>query len=230
MFADAHGNADATERCIRLLQSRGADTLLFLGDAIGYLGYPRETVELIEDAAAVVLIGNHEAYALGQVSYPAAHEPIYRTQAAVRALGPAALGRMERRLPFYVYPDETGDILCVHGTPWDPLCGRVYPDSNFAAFDHLPFRAVVMAHTHRPFIERSGGTLVINCGSCGLPRDRGDLGACAVIDTETLDAEIVRFGIDAGLAMSDDPDVHESVARLFLRRPGDDRRPPGGLV
>jgi len=228
VFSDAHGNPHATAACIRVLRDRGAERLLFLGDAIGYLGHPRETIEMIEEVAAVCLIGNHEAYALGRASYPPEREPAYRTQEAARDLGAAGLARMDQRAPFWVHREASGDILFVHGSPWDPLSGCVYPDTHLAAFAHLPYRAVVMGHTHRPFVERSGQTLVLNCGSCGLPRDRGDLGSCALVDTDTLEVDIVRFPIDAGLAIQGDPGVHESVVRLFSRRPADDGPARGG--
>lgn len=228
IFSDAHGNAPATVACVREMLARGAERLVFLGDAVGYLGRGRETMEIIEASAEVVLLGNHEAYATGLARYPSEHEPVYRTQEAARELGKEHLARIAARSPFHVLHAGHGDLLMVHGSPWDPLSGYVYQDAELAPFGRLPYRAVVMGHTHRPFVARSGSVLVVNCGSCGLPRDRGDLGACALLDTESLEVEIVRFPVDAGHAIGDDPGVHESTVRLFARRPDGPPEDRGG--
>jgi hypothetical protein len=46
---------------------------------------------------------------------------------------------------------------------------------------------------------------IVNVGSCGLPRDVGNLASCAVYDTVTRTAEILRveFDVDELLAIMD---------------------------
>ena len=228
LFSDAHGNAAATADCIRELRARGAEHIVFLGDAVGYLGRGRETMEAIDAASDLCLLGNHDAYAAGLAPYPSEHEPVYRTREAAREIGERNVARLAARLPLHVQPAAPGNLLLVHGSPWNPLSGYVYPDADLTPFESLPYRAVVMGHTHRPFVRRSGTVLVVNCGSCGLPRDRGDLGACILLDTGSLEVEIVRFPIDATLAVAGDCAVHESTVRIFARRPAGGPESRGG--
>jgi len=110
--------------------------------------------------------------------------------------------------------------LLVHGAPDDPLEGYVYPDADLSDWDALPYDAVFMGHTHRPFARRVGTVLVANVGSVGLPRDAGGLASFAVLDTATGDCEHVRvpFAADEVVRRAG-PGLHPATAAALLRRP-----------
>jgi predicted phosphodiesterase len=65
-------------------------------------------------------------------------------------------------------------ILMVHGRPSAPLHGYLHKNDQPSPEETNGFDVIVMGHTHRPFIQQFGRTLVINAGSCGLPRDIGN--------------------------------------------------------
>src|SRR5256885_11971912 len=69
LFADIHSNLEAITACLAHAQALGADRFAFLGDLVGYGADPVAVLELIEAHAenkAIVLLGNHDAAALGE--------------------------------------------------------------------------------------------------------------------------------------------------------------------
>lgn len=69
-----------------------------------------------------------------------------------------------------------------------------YVDENFVK--GLDYDAVVLAHTHVPFVKRIKDKLVINTGSIGQSRDRDPRASFAIVDLEKFDAEIIRVKYD----------------------------------
>jgi len=66
------------------------------------------------------------------------------------------------------------DILMVHGSPADTLEGHVYPDGvSFVA--KYPYDAIFMGHTYHPFVSKCKKSIIVNVGSCGLPRHKAGL-------------------------------------------------------
>jgi hypothetical protein len=96
----------------------------------------------------------------------------------------------------------------------------VYPDADLRPLERLGTGAVFLGQTHRPFIGRSGETLVVNVGSCGLPRDCGDLGSACVFDDLTGVARIIRFDIREATraALRRCGPVAPQVMAVFARR------------
>jgi diadenosine tetraphosphatase ApaH/serine/threonine PP2A family protein phosphatase len=135
---------------------------------------------------------------LGELPLPAAKDETYRIGDARARLSAAdrdyVLGWPDHR----ALDVEGKKLLLAHGSPADRLQGYVYPDSDLTPFDGLEYDAVIMGHTHRPFVARRGDKLVVNVGSCGLPRDQGNLAAFGVFDASTFDCNIYRLPFSAG--------------------------------
>jgi diadenosine tetraphosphatase ApaH/serine/threonine PP2A family protein phosphatase len=69
LFADIHSNLEAISACLAHARGLGADRHAFLGDLVGYGADPVAVLDLIERHAAkgaVVVLGNHDAAALGR--------------------------------------------------------------------------------------------------------------------------------------------------------------------
>jgi hypothetical protein len=133
---------------------------------------------------------------LGEIPLAATRDRIYR-------IGPAR-ARLSISDNEYIasWPEQRiihiGEkrLLLVHGSPDNPLEGYIYPDGDLSVFDEVPYDAVFMGHTHHPFVSNRHGTLVVNVGSCGLPRDQGDLLALALYDSDENSSEVLRIHID----------------------------------
>jgi putative phosphoesterase len=197
LLSDAHGNHLWLAACLRKLNEFQVSSIYFLGDATGYLPGEAEVLRLLRSEAVYCQKGNHEAMLLGELPLPENKDATYGLAAARERLS------IEDReyiggWPTYRIVKLAGkNLLFVHGSPNNHLQEYVYPDSDLSMFDTVGYDAVVMGHTHRPFVAKRANTLVVNVGSCGLPRDQGDLPAFAVLDVTELSCHIYRLQFDA---------------------------------
>src|SRR5437867_12024038 len=119
LFADIHSNLEAITACLAHAKALGADRYAFLGDLVGYGADPVAVLDLIEQHAvhgAVVVLGNHDAAALGRTDdslNAGAQVAIEWTRAQLGERQRAFL----RRLPLVVKQD---DILFVHASAEAP--------------------------------------------------------------------------------------------------------------
>jgi putative phosphoesterase len=220
LLSDAHGNARGLQLCLAAARELGAEEIHFLGDAVGYMPEAVEVLELLRKAGASCVLGNHEAMLIGRLPADPSRESAYRHNDARRTLGPAGLSRIA------VWPegqliDRAGRrLLLVHGSPADPLEGRIYPDTPTDWLADVPADIVAVGHTHRPFIAENGSRLLVNVGSCGMPRDEGNALGFAMYDTAPHLVTIYRIRIDPEelLARWDADAVDDLVRMLFRRR------------
>jgi predicted phosphodiesterase len=198
LLSDAHGNREAFDQGLSLLRAAGAETVHFLGDAVGYLP-GTDVIDAIRESSVVAIRGNHDARVLaGQVDE--------QRDAILRHRETALAMTTEQRACVEAWPEQRevdspgGHLLLVHGSPADPLDGYVYPDTDLTPFAGTGRRAVFMGQTHRPFVRRLEGTVFVNVGSCGLPRDCGSLGAACLYDDVTGDVRVIRYDITSATA------------------------------
>jgi predicted phosphodiesterase len=228
LLSDAHGNPVGLDACLGRLREMGVDRLYFLGDAVGYMPEPERCLRSLADAGAECQLGNHEAMLLGSIPVPEDAASAYRLDDARADLAEG------REAELAAWPErreldlDGRKVLLVHGSPDDPLQGYVYPDSDLEAFASLPYDLVVTANTHRPFVRRSGDTVVANTGSAGMPRDVGDLVAFAVYDTRRGEVTVFRVRFDAGVVRERMTGrLHPSVDACLAR---DDPEPFGEVL
>jgi predicted phosphodiesterase len=143
---------------------------------------------------------------------------VYQLEAERSRLSPQTLDVLERLLPFREIVLEERRLLLVHGAPWDPLGGYVFPDTDLAPLAALPYDFIFMGHTHRPFVRTEAGTCVVNVGSCGLPRDIGSSSCFAVYDGGTGQVELIRPALDTELVRRTYPRAHPAVLAVLDRR------------
>lgn len=226
-LSDAHGNIEAFDQGLSLLEAQRCDRIFFLGDSIGYLSgdavVRRIAAEQIEP-----LRGNHEDMVIRN-AVPPEREAIYSLKKTRDDMSDQNLTTMtgwpsERRIE-----TDGGQLLLVHGSPRDPINGYIYPDTPIDQFATVGIKAIFCGHTHRPFIGRCNDTLLVNVGSVGLPRDDGRFGAVALYEPESGQAEILRFDITVATerALSRCGLVHPSVIDLLGRRA---ERPVGTFI
>jgi putative phosphoesterase len=221
-ISDAHGNVEAFRRGLEVLGGAGAEQVFFLGDSVGYFVGDSVLSELRARRMPAVL-GNHDRMLLKD-GVPGERDAVYRlaeTRARISA---------ENRRELETWPERRivefacGRALLVHGSPRDPVGGYVYEDTDFDARE-AGVEMIFMGNTHRPFHREQEGTLVVNVGSCALPRDHGGLGAVCILDTGARTVRILRFDITAETAeaLARCGGAHDSVMALAARRPADGR-------
>jgi putative phosphoesterase len=177
LVSDVHCNAQGLEAALAQLGT--LDLLLCAGDIVLQYRFSDDVISLLRAHDAVAIQGNHDKILLSPHG-----DAVRRSGQGERAHWDwlAALP-MQRRL------DVDGwRLLLAHGAPWDEPsslhCEYVYPTdaARLPRIARHDAEIVVLGHTHFPMLQRQGGTLVVNPGSCGEARNR-DLLSCGLIDT-----------------------------------------------
>jgi putative phosphoesterase len=218
LLSDVHGNLDALEGVLETLSARGIRSVYCLGDVVGYLPAAGQCLHALDRAGAVHQKGNHESMLLSPETVAASQEEVYRLELARRALDGSTLSRIGQWPESRIVEAGGRRLLLVHGSPTEPLSGRLYPDTDLGDVAESAYDAIVCAHTHRPFIRLADATPVVNVGSVGLPRDVGRLASLSVYDVDANTFEIWRiaFDVDAVIARWGE-ELHEET-RACLRR------------
>ena len=201
VFSDIHGNSFALDAFLTKLKSIEYDYLIFCGDIFGYYYNQSQIIEkLSEQRNLIWLKGNHDEYfvklfygkleAAGYIeNYGHSYEKLTErfTQKEVQLI--------ESLASEYVLSIDNYKIGIFHGTPENPLEGRLYPDMHSVRESfYLPYDIVILGHTHCRMNRTIGTTAVLNPGSLGQPRDGSGFGF-AVINTKsrTIDFQNVSF-------------------------------------
>ncbi|MFB6190582.1 MAG: metallophosphoesterase [Candidatus Nanohaloarchaea archaeon] len=219
VVSDIHSNI----RAFREVLSRiDADSIICAGDLVGYYLHPGEVIDEVRDRDMTCVRGNHDH---AVVDWPPGHF----NPAARRALELNREKLDESRLSFLedlplrreLELDGTETVL-VHGSPNDPS-KYVYPRHVDPSFlernDVVEEDIVVMGHTHVPFVKHVDGTLVLNPGSVGQPRDGNPGASYAVIDTGEMDATVrrVEYDLDPVVEEVGDSSLPDSLGERLRR-------------
>ncbi len=217
-LSDVHGNMPALRTCLDAVAKRGCNKIYCLGDIFGYFQDGQECYETLSKLGTEFLAGNHEAMLLGRLQIDNHRDDVYQISAERTNLSLEVRNALSKLLPYKSVTLATGKrLLLVHGSPWDPLQGYVYPDTDLRDFGSLSYDYIFMGHTHRPFIRREAETCIVNTGSCGLPRDIGNLASFAVYDCAVDRVELIRPRLDIGAIQTKYPAAHPSVLRCLRR-------------
>lgn len=195
IFSDAHGNEPGFFECYNFL-AKHADSLYYLGDVVGYFPLSNKIIDTLRTNNIHCLKGNHDAMLLGELRYESAREKIYQIANSRNAVSKQNFDFLRSLAPEKKITIDNRSILFVHGSPWDPLNGYVYPDGDVSDFEKLPYDVIFMGHTHRAFIKKAGKKTLINVGSCGLPRDTGNKITICLYDTIKNEASIKNLEMD----------------------------------
>ena len=219
-LSDVHGNWLALQAVMAEIAAQGCERVYCLGDVFGYLPDGEKCLESLGRLGAELLLGNHEAMLLGVLSVDPARGAVYRLPG--REALPAAVRRtLGGCRPWRECVSPAGKrLLLVHGSPWDPLQGYVYPDQEPVGWEELDYDYVFMGHTHHAFVNRQRRPCQVGVGSCGLPRDIGDQACFAVYDDRIDRVDLVRVPLDVATIRATYADVHPSVLACFARRRG----------
>jgi diadenosine tetraphosphatase ApaH/serine/threonine PP2A family protein phosphatase len=207
IISDIHGNRDALQAVLSLLQSRGATQFACCGDIVGYGPDPNECVEIVRGLRCSTVAGNHDYGATGRIALTGFNG------VAARAL---EWTRKELSEDNRVYlenlplTDRLGALRLVHGSPSAPDLWE-YVFTVREAADEMDFfaeTACVVGHSHHPFVvERLPGQGVrlvrqesfelrekakyfLNAGSVGQPRDSDPRACCLLYDAN---AQVMTF-------------------------------------
>jgi diadenosine tetraphosphatase ApaH/serine/threonine PP2A family protein phosphatase len=209
IVSDIHGNIESLERALKQVDDE--DTVLCLGDIVGYGPNPNECVARIRERAKNAVLGNHDLAALENygVEYfnEAAREAIHWTQNVLNEENRAWLNGLSYELRF-------PDFLLVHGAPVDYFEYILDKRSATKAFSLTDAPLVFIGHTHiaEYWVQepdgtighrhmQDGGTLhleegkryIVDVGSVGQPRDLNPHASFVKFDSTTRNVQWVRY-------------------------------------
>jgi len=192
LISDIHGNLPALETV--LADMPAVDTIVCVGDVIGYNPWPAECVERVRDTAAVTVQGNHDRTVRTPDRYRGNQMAHAGLEYALEELSEAQLTWLDG-LPRKETVDE-GRFVIVHDHP--EVQDRYVMPAMFSSLwsyldDHI---GLALGHTHVQHTEVDGAQLLVNPGSVGQPRDGDPRAAYAVIDTETVTVDLHRVEYD----------------------------------
>jgi predicted phosphodiesterase len=211
VLSDVHGNLEALQAVLERAEEAGADSIVCLGDVVGYGPDPAACVELIDRVAGVCIQGNHDRAALPEerpfrrLFRRDARVALDWTEGQLDGRGFAIL----RRLP-KSFSSPWG--LLAHGSPSDPMRYVLHEWdmkevlAEAASWEPAPGLPLLwVGHTHLPVLvggqdgavqvrprvygqesQLGEGWWLLNPGSVGQPRDGDPRARWALLDVPRL--------------------------------------------
>ncbi|MGH2768729.1 MAG: metallophosphoesterase family protein [Actinomycetota bacterium] len=203
LLSDPHSNLPALEAVLDDVGRVTPDTLVCLGDFVGYGAQPNEVVAALKDRCEVCLAGNHDLAALGGLDLATFNQvaaaAVAWTAEHLHQETRAFLGALSSR-------GELAGMELAHASLRDPV--REYVIDGYVAaknFSYHPFLVAAVGHTHIPalylledkrVVDRrpaagspaatGGARVLMNPGAVGQPRDWDPRASWATWDTERL--------------------------------------------
>jgi diadenosine tetraphosphatase ApaH/serine/threonine PP2A family protein phosphatase len=214
IISDIHGNADALQAVLADIGNRSIDSIVCLGDLVGYYPDPQRCIDLVRESTARCVAGNHDYAAIGKIdtrnfSYYAFIAMEWTKENIARE----GL-RYLRSLPLSF---EFDGMFFTHSSPSNPHeWAYIFPDSDdaiFEAFNSVTHKVNFVGHTHWPSImiqdeERialhsehsirlnGSNSYLINVGSVGQPRDSDPRSCYGIFDTDSREYIEIRVSYD----------------------------------
>jgi putative phosphoesterase len=211
IISDIHGNLE----CLAAI-SEPYDELWVLGDLVDYGPDPAAVVDFVRSYASVVVRGNHD-HAVGLNQDPRCSAPYREMASETMQYTRSVLSR--EQLDYLAYlplraervVDNTRFVLC-HAAPSDALFKYVHAQSPEwkEEVESVSADVLLVGHTHTPFVQRIGKSIVANPGSLGQPKT-GSRKACYAIWDGAIELRTASYEIDRTLAKIDRLPVSRQV-------------------
>jgi putative phosphoesterase len=216
VVSDVHANRSA----LRCLESESADALVFLGDAVTYGTRPAECLEWLGRHARWAVLGNHDE-ALLKGTLPrcrgefrdAAAETLAWHRSGLDPAKASIAAAWPRTLRF------EWDGFTVYATHASPFGIDDYLDSEQAverATQGVREELILLGHTHKRLLMKSGARTILNPGSLGQPRGGEGCGSYAVIEDGRVSLREAPYDLDEIAADYAASPLSESVRKKLL--------------
>lgn len=213
LVSDIHANWPAWCAVRDDLRAQQADAVVCLGDVVGYGPSPQRVLADVRQCCDQLLLGNHEAAALGRLDLSIFNDSARRAAEWTATQLDDESKAFLNQLPM-VAEDE--DLLFVHADPVAPEAwGYVETCKDAeAGFAATTQRLIFVGHTHIPevFAQRASGEVallppsdlaleagvryLVNVGSSGEPRDGTTQATYCLYDSATQRLEFRRVAFD----------------------------------
>lgn len=212
-FSDVHGNQYAFQAFQDEMKDLRPDKVVFLGDVFGYYYGQEMILDGLRQSHYECLLGNHDHMFLDVLAGTRGMERLCERYGSSyrRSVGTISCENITflQKLPTAWELRCDGLLIgAFHGSPEQPLEGRVYPDTILTYSQiYSRFDYIFLGHTHHKMMRELGSTWIINPGSIGQQRD-GKGCSYALFDTETRNTEfkIITYPVDRLIAEVEEKD------------------------
>ena len=218
VVSDIHGNLPAFEAVLADLDKQSPDEIWCAGDIGWGAPWPSECIKIVRQREWITVKGNTDVWITGDPQTITSEE---QRQKLMDLAAGHAISKDDAQwlLNLPVGHTGKGSILMIHASPDSPFSAPE-PYSAAAEFSTYEGRAavVVFGHVHEAFTRRlTEGTLLVNTGSVGLPKD-GPMASYLVIDRKGTDLMLRhrRVPFDAADAAVAAEKIGGPVAAMFI--------------
>lgn len=173
IISDIHANVYALINLLEDIDVEKVDTIICLGDLVGYGPHPNEVISMIRRRHILCIKGNYDSSVVDN-EYSYIRETRINSFSlpwTVREL------REENRLFLENLPSTltlnimNKKLLFVHGSP-DKINEYLLKDEDktLEVMSSISEDVLICAHTHIPGMKEFGSKVYINCGSVGKPK------------------------------------------------------------
>lgn len=236
VLSDIHANLQAVQAVWEDLEAQSPDQVYCLGDLVGYGAHPNEVIEFLREREVPTLLGNYDegvGFDLDDCGCAYDHPELARlgnlslewSRAQTKVMNKAYL----RSLPLqFRLEQHRPHLLLVHGSP-RKLNEYLYEDRPTATFARIASLAgsevLLFGHTHLPYTKRVEGTLFVNVGSVGRPKDGDSRAAYVLLEARRkpqVELRRVAYDVEAAaraILESELPDYYAEELRTAGKSP-----------
>jgi diadenosine tetraphosphatase ApaH/serine/threonine PP2A family protein phosphatase len=215
IFGDVHGNLEALNAVLDSMKTEGTTHYACVGDIVGYGANPVECVEKIKALRCKVVLGNHDAGAVGKTDVRFFNSA---ARAAVEWSREVLDGTSASFLSSLPYVDRTENFTLAHATAVNPE-DWTYIFTRFEAQSYFRYQEdpiCFVGHTHVPALFSENPThlipltstiqlqpdtkYIVNVGSVGQPRDGNPQASYVIYDVALNSIKFVRVSYDVHIA------------------------------
>lgn len=195
ILTDIHANFQALTAVLDRFSD--VDEVWCLGDIVEIGPCPGECIDRIKASCEHVIKGNHDA---SFVDFdPSKAHPEWNGWEHHRVT-PGQLDYLRHLPTELTVPCGNFSYLLVHGSPENPLSGRLQPDTEPDVLHEAVAQCrdgILCGHTHMAMILNIGGKWVVNAGTVGQPRDGDYRAQCMILQDGVFTHHLVKYDLDA---------------------------------
>lgn len=207
-LSDIHGNKYALSSFIAEMKLSKPDKIIFCGDIFGYYYYQNEIIDSFKENNIKMLLGNHDQYFLDILDGNADIDDLINKYGnsyndIESRITSENIELLKSLSPSYDFVIDNYKIGIFHGSPYNPLNGRIYPDTEITETKlYEDYDFIILGHTHHKMVKKIKSTVILNPGSIGQQRD-GKGASYLELDTITGEYEFKVIDFDIGRLIED---------------------------
>ena len=221
ILSDIHANLEALEAVLREIREERIDTIVCLGDIVGYNADPSACIRLLREADAVCVAGNHDRAVTRQIAMDGFNPLAVRAVEWTRSRLSADEICWLASLPLKTTVD--GRLIAVHDAlhakdSWEfvRLDSQEKMRLSFDALAESGINLCAFGHTHRLGLyemrkgmvmehEKScriveGSLYLVNPGTVGQPKEKDLRASYLVLEPSKISVRRVRYDVGQALA------------------------------